>query len=129
MWMRRPDWVVHKRAFVTLGHNSLPSVLILSNLPPTRPTLSPPYTTRGVRPASGGLRPERNGVSQIKIQAAVAHHRNPGTVAGDGSGSICLRERSPQNRDPVEAGTSVFEKSSSVDHHQAGTAADHQSHL
>ena len=23
MWMRRPGWVVHKRAFVTLGHNSL----------------------------------------------------------------------------------------------------------
>ena len=25
MWMSRPGWVVHKRAFVTLGHNSLPS--------------------------------------------------------------------------------------------------------
>ena len=23
MWMNRPGWVVHKRAFVTLGHNSL----------------------------------------------------------------------------------------------------------
>ena len=25
MWMNRPGWVVHKRAFVTLGHKSLPS--------------------------------------------------------------------------------------------------------
>ena len=25
VWMNRPGWVVHKRAFVTLGHNSLPS--------------------------------------------------------------------------------------------------------
>ena len=25
MWMNRPGRVVHKRAFVTLGHNSLPS--------------------------------------------------------------------------------------------------------
>ena len=25
MWMSRLGWVVHKRAFVTLGHNSLPS--------------------------------------------------------------------------------------------------------
>ena len=25
MWMNRPGWVVHKRAFVTPGHNSLPS--------------------------------------------------------------------------------------------------------
>ena len=24
-WMNRPGWVVHKRAFVTLGHKSLPS--------------------------------------------------------------------------------------------------------
>ena len=25
VWMNRPGWVVHKRAFVTLGHKSLPS--------------------------------------------------------------------------------------------------------
>ena len=25
IWMSSPGWVVHKRAFVTLGHNSLPS--------------------------------------------------------------------------------------------------------
>ena len=24
-WVTRPGWVVHKRAFVTLGHKSLPS--------------------------------------------------------------------------------------------------------
>ena len=28
MWMTRPGWVVHKRAFVTLGHNSLPSACL-----------------------------------------------------------------------------------------------------
>ena len=28
MWMSRPGWVVHKRAFVILGHNSLPSACL-----------------------------------------------------------------------------------------------------
>ena len=28
MWMNRPGWVVHKRAFVTLGHKSLPSACL-----------------------------------------------------------------------------------------------------
>ena len=28
MWMNRPGWLVHKRAFVTLGHNSLSSACL-----------------------------------------------------------------------------------------------------
>ena len=62
-WMTRPGWVVHKRAFVTLGHNSLFSAC--SGVGHKGIAQSAPVEGRAIPETYGYVRTSRPRVSEL----------------------------------------------------------------
>ena len=62
-WMTRPCWVIHKRAFVTLGHNRLPSAC--SGVGHKGIVQSAPVGGKGMTEIYGYVRTSRPRVSEL----------------------------------------------------------------